>query len=133
MSFWFTTIFITTCRLIKVPFASLRKLSAVNQTRCQDNVRIKWSKVVQISKPNQQYRYLSFYIVFVRNCFKFSRITSLQKLVDILEEDQHSPFVSVQPWLILIDGTVSTIFRVTVLCKTACSFENSGNIWFVFL
>jgi len=65
--------------------------------------------------------------VFVCNCFKFSRIKSLKKLVDILEEDEHGPFVSVQPRLILIDGTVSTIFRATVLGKTARSFENSGN------
>jgi len=64
--------------------------------------------------------------VFVRNCFKFSRIKSLQKLVDILE-DEHGPFVSIQPRLILIDGTVSTMFRATVLCRTARSFENSGN------
>jgi len=49
-------------------------------------------------------------------------------LVDILEEDELGPFVSIQPWLIFIDGTVSTIFRATVLCRTARSFENSGKI-----
>jgi len=57
---------------------------------------------------------------------KFSRIKSLKKLVDILEEDEHGPFVSIQPRLILIGGTVSAIFRATVLCRTARSFENSG-------
>jgi len=31
-------------------------------------------------------------------------------LVDILEENEHSSFVSIQAQLILIDGTVSTIF-----------------------
>jgi len=80
---------------------------------------------MQISKPNQQYRYLSFFIVFVRNCFKFSRTKSLKKLVDILEEDRHGPFVSIQPRLLLIDGTVSTIVRATVLCRTVRS-ENSA-------
>jgi len=75
---------------------------------------------------------ISFFIVFVCNCFKFSRIKSLKKLVDILEEDKHGPFVSIQPWLILIDGTVSTIFWMTVLCRTAHSFENSGKVINIF-
>jgi len=43
-----------------------------------------------------------------------------------LEEDEHGLFVSIQPQLILIDGTVSIIFRATVLYRTARSFENSG-------
>jgi len=66
--------------------------------------------------------------VFVRNCFKFSNIKSLRKLVDILEDDEHSQFVSIQPRIILIDRTVSTIFRATVLCRTAGSFENGGKL-----
>jgi len=69
--------------------------------------------------------------VFVHNCFKFSRIKSLKKLVDILEEDEHGPFVSIQPGLILIDGTVSILFRATVLCRTARRFEDSGNCQYV--
>jgi len=39
------------------------------KTMCEWNGQ----KVVRISKPNQQYRYLNFFIVFVRNCFKSSK------------------------------------------------------------
>jgi len=60
--------------------------------------------------------------------FQSSSVKKLKKLVGILEEDEHGPFVSIHLRLVLIDGTVSTIFRVNVLCRTARSFENSGNL-----
>jgi len=45
-------------------------------------------------------------------------------MVDILE-DENGPFVSIQHWL--IDATVSTIFKATILFRTVRSFENSCN------
>jgi len=44
----------------------------------------------------------------------------------ILKDDELGALVSIQPWLILIDGRESTIFQATVLCTRARSYEKSG-------
>jgi len=62
--------------------------------------------------------------MFVHNGLKLKREKPWKKLIYILNEDEHSEFVYIQPWLILIDGRESTIFRATVLYIVCVVMKN---------